>query len=160
MTKNILIKSSIGVVICLLIGFLASTATQGSLDSWYADLEKPFFHPPDQIFSPVWGVLYVLMGIAAGIVWSKGFYHKWVKVALYHFGFQLILNGFWTILFFGLQKPFLALLDIIALFVLLLITIKWFRIVSETAAYLLYPYALWLLFAAALNFEIWRLNYW
>lgn len=160
MTKNLIIRCSIGVVTCLLIGFLASSATHGSLDTWYADLEKPFFQPPNELFAPVWGILYVLMGVSAGIVWSKGFYHKWVKVALYHFGFQLILNGFWTILFFGLQKPFLAFLDLITLLVVLLITIKWFRIVSETAAYLLYPYALWLIFAAALNFEIWRLNYW
>jgi tryptophan-rich sensory protein len=98
------------------------------------------------------------MGISAGIVWHKGFYHKWVKVALYHFGFQLLLNAFWSILFFGLHKPFWALLDIIALFILLIITIKWFKIISNRAAYLLVPYAVWVLFAAIINFEIWRLN--
>jgi tryptophan-rich sensory protein len=102
--------------------------------------------------------MYVLMGIAAGIVWSKGFYHKWVKTALYHFGFQLLLSGAWFLLFFGLQKPLLALLNIIALFILLLFTIKWFKVVNNTAAYLLLPYAIWVLFAIALNFEIWRLN--
>ena len=102
--------------------------------------------------------MYIFMGIAAGIVWSKGFYHKWVKTALYHFGFQLFLNGFWFLLFFALHKPFLALLDLIALFILILVTIRWFKIVNKTAAYLLAPYAIWVLFAIALNFEIWRLN--
>jgi len=98
------------------------------------------------------------MGVAAGMVWSKGFYHKWVKTALYHFGFQLILNGFWFLLFFSLEKPFLALLDLLVLFVLILLTIKWFRVVSNRAAWLLLPYAVWVLFALVFNFEIWRLN--
>lgn len=159
MTKKLIIRCSIGVALCLLIGFLAFNAIHSSYSTWFAELEKPFFQPADWVFTPVWIILYIMMGIAAGIVWSKGFYHKWVKVALYHFGFQLILNGFWPILFFGLQKPFLALINVIALFIILLLTIKWFRIVSLKAAYMLYPYAAWLLFAAALNFEIWRLNF-
>ena len=98
------------------------------------------------------------MGIAAGIVWSKGFYHKWVKTALYHFGFQLSLNGFWFLLFFALEEPLVALLDLILLFFVILFTIKWFKIVSPIAAYLLIPYAVWVLFAIVFNFEIWRLN--
>jgi len=144
--------------VCFFIGFLGQLATQASIEDWFSSLNKPWFNPPDWIFGPVWTVLYILMGISAGIVWNKGFYHKWVKVALYHFAFQLLLNGFWSLLFFGLKEPFLALLDIIVLFVVLLFTIKWFKVVSETAGYLLIPYAVWVLFAAVLNFEIWRLN--
>lgn len=144
--------------ICFFIGFMGNLATQASISDWYPSLNKPWFNPPDWIFGPVWTVLYILMGISAGIVWNKGFYHKWVKIALYHFAFQLLLNGFWSLLFFGLKEPFLALLDIIALFVILLFTIKWFKVVNETAAYLLIPYAVWVLFEAVLNFEIWRLN--
>ena len=158
MTKKRIIRCGIGVAGCLLIGFLAGVATQTSVNDWYTRLEKPFFHPPDWIFAPVWTLLYIMMGIAAGIIWSKGFYHKWVKVALYHFGFQLILNGFWPILFFGLQEPLLGLINILVLFVVILITIKWFKIVNNSAAYLMIPYAVWVLYAAALNFEIWRLN--
>lgn len=158
MNKGLLIKCAIAVGVCLFFGFLASLATQSGVDAWYPSLEKPSFNPPDWIFAPVWIMLYILMGISAGVVWSKGFYHKWVKIALYHFGFQLLLNGFWSLLFFGLQEPFWALLDIIALFVVLLLTIKWVKIVNKTASYLLYPYAAWVLFAAVLNFEIWRLN--
>lgn len=159
MTGKLLARSSIAIGLCLVFGFLGAVATQMGLDGWYPNLQKPFFTPPNWLFGPVWTILYVMMGMAAGIVWSKGFYHKWVQTALYHFGFQLLLNGFWSLLFFGLHEPFWALLDIIALFILILLTIRWFKIVDKTAAYLLVPYAVWVLFAAVLNFEIWRLNY-
>jgi tryptophan-rich sensory protein len=158
MTFKLGIRILAAMGVCFFIGFIGQLATQSSIADWYPSLNKPWFNPPDWIFGPVWTVLYILMGISAGIVWNKGFYHKWVKVALYHFAFQLLLNGFWSLLFFGLREPFLALLDIIALFVILLFTIKWFRVVNETAGYLLIPYAVWVLFAAVLNFEIWRLN--
>ncbi|MDT0650102.1 TspO/MBR family protein [Autumnicola edwardsiae] len=159
MSRNLIIRSSISVGICLLFGFIASLAMQTGYTDWYPQLDKPLFNLPEWIFGPVWLLMYPFMGIAAGIVWHKGFYHKWVKVALYHFGFQLLLNAFWSILFFGLHRPFWALLDIIALFILVLITIKWFKIISDRAAYLMVPYAVWVLFAAIINFEIWRLNY-
>jgi len=158
MTFKLGIRILVAIGISFFIGFLGQLATQASIEDWYPSLNKPWFNPPDWIFGPVWTVLYILMGISAGIVWSKGFYHKWVKIALYHFAFQLLLNGFWSVLFFGLKEPFLALLDIIVLFVILLFTIKWFKVVNETAGYLLIPYAIWVLFAAVLNFEIWRLN--
>ncbi len=156
--KKKLSRIGISVLLCLIIGFMSSIATQTSIDTWYVTLKKPSFTPPNWIFAPVWTILYTLMGIAAGIVWSKGFYHKWVKVALYHFGFQLLLNAAWSIFFFGLQNPLLALLDIVALFILLLFTIKWFTVVNSIAAYLLIPYAVWVAFATALNFGIWQLN--
>ncbi|WP_106790690.1 TspO/MBR family protein [Aquimarina sp. Aq78] len=156
--KKKLFRIGIAVLICGLIGFLSSIATQTSVNTWYAALNKPSFTPPNWIFGPMWVLLYIMMGIAAGIVWSKGFYHKWVKTALYHFGFQLLLNAAWSIFFFGLQNPLIALLDIIALFILLLFTIKWFTVVNSTAAYLLIPYVVWVAFATALNFGIWQLN--
>lgn len=152
------VKILIGVVVCLGIGFLGSIATQTSVNTWFTTLEKPFFNPPSWLFAPVWTMLYILMGVAAGLVWNKGFHHLWVKTALYHFGFQLVLNASWSVAFFGYQSPLVALFIIIALIVLVLITFKWFKIVSNTAAYLLIPYILWIVFAAALNFEIWRLN--
>jgi len=158
MTSKFLVRVSIALGICLFIGFLGSLATQTSIDGWYLQLNKPSFNPPNWIFGPVWSLLFVLMGIAAGIVWNKGFYHKWVQIALYHFGFQLLLNASWSLLFFGLKEPFWALVDIIVLFVVLLFTIRWFKIVNNIAAYLLVPYAIWVAFAAILNFEIWRLN--
>ena len=151
-------RISIAIVVCLLIGFLGSIATQTSVDNWFTTLEKPFFNPPAWLFAPVWTVLYIMMGIAAGLVWYRGLHHVWVKTALYHFLFQLFLNLSWSVVFFGLKQPFWALIVIIALIVLLSLTIKWFKIADKKAAYLLIPYLLWVLFAAALNFEIWRLN--
>ena len=156
--RKVLPKIFIAVTVCISIGFLSSFATQSSIDTWYATLNKPFFNPPNWVFAPVWTVLYILMGIAAGIVWSKGFYHKWVQTALYHFIFQLLLNGLWSLVFFGYKSPGLALLVIITLVILLLLTIKWFKVVNKTAAYLLFPYLIWVLFASVLNFSIWQLN--
>ena len=158
MSQNTVIKFLTSIGVCLLTSFVASVAVSSSYSTWYAELEKPDFLVPEWIFTPVSFILYILMGIAAGIVWNKGFYHKWVQVALYHFGFQLILNAFWFLLFFGMQQPLWALVESIALFVLILITIKWFRIVDDTAAYFLYPSAAWVIYIAALNFEFWRLN--
>ena len=155
---NKFLKILIAVAICLVIGFLSGFATQSSVDTWYATLNKPFFNPPNWVFAPVWTLLYILMGIAAGIVWSKGLYHKWVKTALYHFIIQLLFNGLWSIVFFGFQSPRFAFLVIIALLVLILLTYKWFKIVNKTAAYLLIPYLAWVTFAMLLNASIWYLN--
>jgi len=151
-------KIALSIGICLLVGFLSGFATQSAVGDWYGTLTKPFLNPPNWIFGPVWTVLYLLMGLSAGLVWSKGFHHKWVKTALYHFGFQLILNGLWSIVFFGFKNPLFGLLVVIALWILILLTIKWFRVVSKQAAYLLYPYLAWVSFATYLNFSIWLLN--
>ncbi|MCK0191062.1 TspO/MBR family protein [Arenibacter sp. F20364] len=156
--KKQLTYIAISVAVCLMIGFLSSFATQSSVDGWYLELNKPSFNPPNWIFAPVWTLLYILMGVAAGIVWAKGFYHIWVKTALYHFGIQLLFNALWSIIFFGFKNPFGALLVILNLLVLLIFTIKWFKVVSQTAALLLIPYLLWVCFATALNYKIWELN--
>jgi len=156
--KKQLTYIAISVAVCLTIGFLSSFATQSSVNDWYLQLNKPSFNPPNWIFAPVWTILYIMMGVAAGIVWAKGFYHIWVKTALYHFGIQLLFNALWSIIFFGFKNTFGALLVILTLLVLLTFTIKWFKVVSKTAAYLLIPYLLWVCFATALNYKIWELN--
>ena len=156
--KQKVLKICIAIAICLFIGFLSGFATQTSINDWYVELNKPSFNPPNEIFAPVWTVLYVLMGISAGWIWSKGFYHIWVKTALYHFGIQLLLNASWSIVFFGLRNPLGALLIILPLLVFIVLTIKWFRVVSKKAALLLIPYLLWVAFATVLNFKIWQLN--
>jgi tryptophan-rich sensory protein len=149
---------AISVTICLVIGFLSGFATQSSVNDWYMSLNKPSFNPPNWIFGPVWTLLYILMGISAGIVWAKGFYHIWVKTALYNFGFQLLFNALWSVVFFGFKNPFWALLVILVLLAMILLTIKWFNVVSRTAAYLLIPYFLWVCFATILNYKIWEMN--
>ncbi len=156
--KKKLLYITICVTLCLVIGFLSSFATQSSVNDWYVTLNKPSFNPPNWLFAPVWTILYILMGISAGLVWAKGFYHLWVKTALYHFGFQLLLNALWSIVFFGLKQPLWALFVIIALVIMLLFTFKWFKIVNKTAAYMLIPYIIWVSFATILNYNIWQLN--
>ncbi len=156
--KKKLIYILISVIICLLIGFLSGYATQSSVGDWYTTLNKPSFNPPNWVFGPVWTLLYILMGIAAGIVWSKGFHHLWVKTALYHFIFQLLLNGLWSIVFFGFMNPLGGLIVILLLLVFIALTYKWFKVVSKTAALLLVPYFFWVCFATVLNYQIWMLN--
>jgi len=156
--KKKIIYITISVLLCLAVGFLSSFATQSSVNDWFVTLHKPSFNPPNWLFAPVWTLLYILMGISAGLVWAKGFYHLWVKKALYHFGFQLLLNALWSIVFFGLKEPFWGFLVIVALLITLVLTFIHFKVVHKTAAYLLIPYILWVSFATALNYKIWVLN--
>ena len=148
-----------GIAICLGVGFLASLATQMSVNTWYQTLEKPFFTPPDWLFAPVWSLLYILMGIAFGRVMYFGLHHLWGRTALYHFGFQLLFNGLWSIVFFGLRNPVLALLIILILLFLIERTIKWFRTVDQLSSQILYPYLIWVIFATLLNGGIVLLNF-
>ncbi|AEM69991.1 TspO and MBR like protein [Allomuricauda ruestringensis DSM 13258] len=156
--KKRIVYITICVVVCLLIGFLSSIATQSSVNDWYLTLNKPSFTPPNWLFAPVWTALYIMMGISAGIVWSKGYHHIWVKTALYHFVFQLLLNALWSIVFFGLKNPLSGMVVILALLTMIILTIKWFKVISNPAALLLVPYLLWVAYAAALNYKIWELN--
>ena len=156
--KKRVLYITISVLVCLAIGFLSSIATQSSVNDWYLTLDKPSFTPPNYLFAPVWTALYIMMGVAAGIVWSKGYHHIGVKTALYHFVFQLLLNALWSIVFFGLKNPLGGMIVILALLTMIILTIKWFRVISKPAAYLLVPYVLWVVFASALNYKIWELN--
>jgi benzodiazapine receptor len=156
--KRMLVRIGITVLLCLVIGGLSGFATASSVQTWYPNLIKPAFTPPNYLFGPVWTVLYILMGVAAGMVWARGTHHGWVKTALYYFGLQLLLNGSWSLVFFGLKNPTIALVVIFALILTIVLTIRSFRVVSKTAALLMIPYLLWVLFATALNFSIVRLN--
>jgi tryptophan-rich sensory protein len=150
-------KLAVSIVLCLLAGGIGSIFTAKSIPTWYKDLKKPSFNPPNWIFGPVWTTLYILMGISAYLVWTSG-WNSAVKVALAVFAVQLILNTAWSIIFFGLQNPFVAFVEIIFMWLAIFATIVLFYRISPTAAYLLVPYLLWVSFASALNFAIWRLN--
>jgi tryptophan-rich sensory protein len=152
------IKLIISVLACLLAGFVGSVATMPSIPTWYASLQKPAFNPPNWIFGPVWTTLFIMMGVAAFLVWDKGLEKKEVRVALAIFGIQLLLNVFWSVLFFGMQSPLYAFIDIIALWASILATIIYFYKISATAGYLLIPYILWVSFASILNLSIAILN--
>lgn len=149
---------AVSLALCLGAGFVGSFFTVGSIPTWYAALNKPPFNPPNWIFGPVWTTLYIMMGIAAFLVWRRGLQTKGVKTALLVFLFQLILNTLWSILFFGFRSPFLACVEVIALWLAIVFTIVLFHKVSRPAAWLLAPYLLWVSFASVLNFAIWRLN--
>ena len=156
--SQLIIATTLGIILCLAIGFLSSRITSEAIPIWYNGLNKPFFSPPNWLFAPVWSVLYLLMGIAIGRVWYYGRRHRWGKTALYHFIAQLIFNGLWSLIFFGLRNPLLALIVIIILWILIERTIYWFRVVDKKSAYMLYPYLIWVSFASLLNASILYLN--
>ena len=159
MKNNNWIKIVISVVICLLIGFLSSIPTRESILNWYPTLNKPFFNPPNWIFAPVWTILYIMMGISLGIVWSKHTKENAIiKNAIWLFVFQLLLNALWSLLFFGMKNPLLAFIEIILLWLVIFETIKAFKKVDTIAWKLLVPYLAWVSFATILNGSIWYLN--
>ncbi|MFH1649871.1 MAG: TspO/MBR family protein [Candidatus Woesearchaeota archaeon] len=146
------------ILICQLAGFIGSFFTITAINSWYSTLVKPSFNPPNWLFGPVWTLLYLLMGISLYLLWVKGFKTKQGKLALTFFVIQLVLNTLWSILFFGLQNPMIAFVEIIVLWVSILLTIVFVYRVSNASAYLLVPYVLWVSFAAVLNYAIYALN--
>ncbi len=125
---------------------------------WYANLDKPWFNPPNWVFGPVWSLLYCMMAVAAWLVWRKAASTPELYWPLGLFAFQLILNALWTPLFFGLQRPDLAMITIIVLWAAIAATTVAFYPVSRTAAALFLPYWLWVSFAALLNATLWWLN--
>ena len=151
-------KLIIAVVVSLMAGVLGSVFTSEAIPTWYATLEKPDFTPPNWVFAPVWTTLYILMGVAAYLVWREGFHKTEVKIALTLYAIQLTLNVLWSMIFFGLRNPLYGLFDISALIILLILTTKQFREINKNAALLLMPYLLWVLYAAFLNLNIWLLN--
>jgi translocator protein len=125
---------------------------------WYAGLVKPALTPPGWVFGPVWTLLYAMMGTAAWLVWrTLGVYGALIPLGL--FLGQLALNALWSYLFFGLQRPGLALLDIVALWLAILATLVNFWRAYASAGLLLLPYLFWVSFATYLNFQFWRLNH-
>ena len=147
------------VVTCMVIGYFSGIITRASIVTWYPTLVKPGFNPPNWLFAPVWTLLYIMMGVAAGLVWNRIDYEKeLVKKALLFFVIQLGLNALWSYLFFGLQNPLLALIEIVLLWLMIYETYLKFRKIDTLAGYLFIPYLLWVSFAGILNANIWWLN--
>ncbi len=136
---------------------VAAFAARFEPGAWYAALAKPPWNPPDWVFAPVWSVLYAAIAVAGWLVWRTGRSAARSR-ALALWALQLALNAAWSWLFFGLQRPGLALAEISALLVAIVATIAACARVRPAAAALLLPYLLWVGFAAALNFALWRLN--
>lgn len=148
------------VAICLAVGYLSSLVTAESVKTWYPTLKKPFFNPPNWIFVPVWSLLYVLMGIAGGLVWNQLENNReLVKKGLFFFTVQLLLNAMWSYLFFGLHNILLAVIEIILLWLIVFETYLIFKKIDKMAAKLFIPYILWISFATILIIFIYILNF-
>jgi len=152
-----ILKLVVSVILCQMAGFLGSIFTTPAIQTWYKTLNKPFFTPPNWIFSPVWISLFILMGISLFFVWRRADHPKF-KIAFIFFFVQLILNILWSVVFFWLRSPLLGLADIVLLWIAILITIQNFLKISKFAGVLLTPYLLWVSFAILLNFSLWILN--
>ena len=156
---NKIVKIIVVVIVCLAVGYFSGAVTREAITDWYPTLIKPSFNPPNWIFFPVWTALYIMMGIAAGLVWNKIEVQKEVvKKALIFFAIQLGLNALWSYLFFGLHNPMLAGLEIIVLWLMIYETYVQFSKINKIAGYLFIPYIAWVSFAAILNLSIWWLN--
>lgn len=125
--------------------------------TWYALLQKPGWTPPNWVFPVVWPILYVLMGIAAWLAWQQRESRLTERTFIVFF-LQLILNAVWSWLFFGLHWIAFALAEIILLWISITVTALLFNQKNSLAGWLLLPYLVWVSYACALNFAIWRLN--
>lgn len=155
--KNIL-KLFLFIGIVELVGIIGSVFTSSSVNGWYQTLIRPDLAPPDWVFAPVWTTLFALMGISAFLIWEKSVSNKGARFALFIFACQLLLNLLWSMIFFGLQSPGWALLEIGILWIAITTTILLFYKISRLASLLLIPYILWVTFAVYLNYLFWILN--
>jgi translocator protein len=145
------------VVVCFVAAGIGSLATRSSVKSWYRELRRPDWTPPDWVFGPVWTALYVMMAISAWLVWRETSAAT-ARSALVLFGIQLVLNVLWSVVFFGLKWVGAAFGEVLLLWMMLIATAVSFYPLSLLAAWLLIPYIAWVGFASYLNFRIWQMN--
>jgi len=142
-------------IFCLAAGGIGSLLTRGSVDTWYAQLKRPEWHPPLWVFGPLWTVLYGMMAISGWLVWRVG---TGATGALVLFAVQLLLNAAWSLIFFRMHAIGLAFGEILLLWMMIVATAVAFLPISFLAAWLLLPYVAWVGFASYLNFRIWQMN--
>ncbi len=146
------------VAACQLAGAFGAIFTRSAIPSWYAALKKPWFTPPGWLFGPAWITLYLLMAVAAYLVWQKGLAFPGARAALAVFLLQLLLNALWSPVFFGLRSPLAGAAVIVLLWLAIGLTTILFWNITQAAALLLIPYLLWVTYASALNISIYFLN--
>ena len=157
-TANKRLYDLLGLAFWVVITFsVAAFASQFEPGEWYTHIAKPTWTPPGWLFGPVWGMLYLSMGFAAWLVWRQR-YERSVSLSIGFYLMQLAVNGLWSWMFFGRQWIGLALVDLIILVILVAITVAVFLRIRRAAGLMMLPYLLWVSFAAALNFQIWRIN--
>lgn len=145
-------KLIIAILIPQIIGGAGAVFTTPKIQGWYVTLNKPFFSPPNWVFGPVWTLLFLMMGIALYIVWNKK--KSLTDKVFTWFWIQMGLNFLWSMIFFGMENPGLALVEILVLWWAIFNNIKSFGNTGK----LLYPYLAWVSFATLLNAGIWWLN--
>ena len=145
-------------LLCFAVAAIVSAVTEPRIATWYAELQKPFFTPPNWLFAPVWSLLYVMMTVAAWRVWRSTRDPMTRRRALWVWAAQLTVNLVWSCTFFGLTSPILGLLVIAVLVALILWTIRLFARLDRPAAWLMIPYLAWVAYATALNLAIVALN--
>jgi tryptophan-rich sensory protein len=154
-----ILRISVVLMTCLVIGYLSGMVTRESITTWYPTLIKPVFNPPNWIFAPVWTTLYIMMGVAGGLVWTKlESDPENVKKAFKFFILQLALNALWSFIFFYLHNVLLALIEVVLLLLMIYETYNQFFKIDKNAGRLLIPYMIWVSFATILNASIWWLN--
>lgn len=142
---------------CFAAATIGGQFTSSSVTTWYPTLHKPSWNPPAWVFGPVWTTLYAMMAVAAWLVWKRrGFAGG--KLPLTLFAVQLILNAAWSYCFFDLRSPLAGFIEIVFLWIAIVATMVSFWSVAPTAGWLLFPYLIWVSFAVALNFTLWRMN--
>lgn len=147
--------------IVAIVAIAGGMVTQPGLDEWYESLNKPAFHPPNWIFGPVWTALYVMMAVAAWMVWRRrdeASQRRAVHFFAAIFIIQLVLNILWSVLFFGWRSPMFAFFEICVLWVAVATTVALSFRHNRSAGWLLVPYLGWASFALILNLMIWRAN--
>jgi translocator protein len=142
------------IALTLAVGAVAGAITAPAVAEWYPTLAKPWWRPPNWLFGPAWTVLYIMMAVAAWLVWRVGD----AKPALLLWASQLALNFAWSFLFFGARSPGLALIEIVFMWLAIAATIFAFSFKSRLAAFLMVPYICWVSFAGALNAAIYMMN--
>ena len=147
----------VAIAVTALAAVIGSVATVEGVDSWYREIERPTWTPPDWLFGPVWTVLYLAMAIAAWMVWRAPASPARTR-GLILYGVQLTMNATWSIVFFGMNRIGGALVVILLLLALIIAATFTYWRVDERAAWLFIPYVLWVAFATALNGAIWMLN--
>ena len=151
-------KMLVSLIVCFGASTIGGAFNRPAVTGWYVTVQKPVFSPPNEVFAPVWTVLYFLMAVSLYLIWQKRREGLRDNSALLLFSAQLALNASWSAVFFGLQSIGGGLVVIGMLWLTLLATIRRFWSISRRAAACLIPYFIWLSFAVVLNFAIWRLN--
>jgi translocator protein len=142
------------IAIVAIVAAVGAAWTHTGPGTWYATLQQPSWSPPSWLFAPVWTVLYLLMAVAVWLVAGQGLERRAVKLAVGTYGVQLALNLAWIGIFFALQSPGWALVDINLLWIAILLTALLFWRLVPLSGWLLVPYLLWVAYAASLNAAI------